>query len=797
MDGPAQNLRVGVRSLLASPLTTIPAILSLALGIAATTTIFSVTDIVLFQPLRFHEPERLMAIWGTHQERGWIFQRFSIPDLLDYRERSRTLDIAGYRSHGVNLSGTEQPERLSAMLATSNIFAVTGFKPVHGRAFTRDEEIEGHHRVVLLGADLWQRNFGSNPNVIGQTVKLDGIPYTVIGIMPPAIPYPFYQVDAWMPPGIGADEHRGFRTWKAVGRLQGSATQESAHAELTALAAGLATEYASVNAGIGARLIPLREDVYGEGPRYGSIILLTAAFFVLLIACANVANLLLARAFGRHYELAIRTALGARRGHLVRQLLTESTLLGLGGGALGVLVSIWGIQALDTIVPADPPIPPLGLDLRVLGFAAVVAALAGILVGMVPAFRTSRTDVQAALTAAGRGSTSGAGKRRMQEILVASQIALALVLLVCASILLRTGIEMQRSDMGFDPNNLLLFRISPPETKYPETDSLRMMYASLSAELQALPGVDSVATVSSPPLTGRNTVESYAPEGQEYGEGELPVSAVRWADPSYFDTIDVSVVHGRGFSARDVEGSPRVIVISEALATRHWAEESPVGKRIAAIGETWEIAGVVEDLHHFGPDSPPTPTLYFPTSQSQPRAMAVLLRTEGAPEDVIPSVRATVLAIDPDQPIYEVTTMQERLRVEFEGYRIVSDVSAVLGMVALIMAVVGVYGVMAYSVAQRVHETGIRMALGATPRDVRRLMTRRGAVMAVLGLALGILLSLGMMRIFASAFHDFIGFDGLSLIGATVVLLAAALGASYLPARSAARLDPVVALRNE
>ncbi len=797
MDRPLQTLRIGLRSLMKSPATTVPAILSLALGIAATTTIFSVTDIVLFQPLRFQEPDRLMAVWGTHSERGWRFQRFSMPDLLDLRERARTLDIAGYRSHGVNLSGTEQPERLSAMHAMNNIFSVIGFKPMHGRAFNRDEEIEGPHHVVVLGNDLWKRNFGAKTNVVGQTVKLDGIPYTVVGIMPPAIPYPFYQVDAWLPPGVSADEHRGFRSWKIVGRLGEGATQESASAELTALADGLADEFPAVNAGMGARLVPLREDVYGEGPRYGSVILLTAALFVLLIACGNVANLLLARGFERHHELAIRTALGARRGHLVRQLLTESMLLGLGGGLLGVLASIWGIQALQTIVPADPPLPPLSLDLRVLGFTAVVAVLAGILVGTVPAFRTSRPDLQGVLTAAGRGSTSGARKRRIQEVLVASQIALALVLLVCAGMLIRTGIEMQRSDLGFDPENLLLFRISPPETKYPEADSLNMMYAGLTTRLRALPGVVSVAAVSSPPLTGRNTRESYAPVDHEVLEGEWPVCSVRWADSSYFDTIDVAVVHGRGFTVNDVEGSPRVVVVSESLARRHWAEQDPAGKRIESIGEIWEVVGVVRDLRHFGPDSPPTPILYFPTSQSERRVMSILLRTEGAPEDLIRSVRATVLKIDPDQPIFEVTTMRERLRVEFEGYRIVSDVNAVLGMVALIMAVVGVYGVMAYSVAQRTPETGIRMAFGATPRDIRRLMTRRGVALTGMGLILGILMSLGMMRIFDSIFHDFIGFDGLSLTAASLVLLSAALGASYLPARRAARLDPVVALRTE
>ena len=797
MDRMLHSLRIGIRSLLKSPTTTVPAILSLALGIAATTTIFSVTDIVLFQPLRFQEPERLMAVWGTHAERGWRFQRFSVPDLLDYRERIRGLDVAGYRSHGVNLSGTGQPERLSVMMATSNIFQVIGLEPVQGRAFTRDEETEGHHRVLMLGYDLWQRNFGANPNVLGRTVKLDGIPYTVIGVMPPAIPYPFYQVDAWMPPGISADEHRGFRVWKAVGRLRGSATQESARAELTALADRLAKEYPRMNAGTGARLIPLREDVYGEGPRYGSIILLTAAFFVLLIACGNVANLLLARAVERHRELAIRTALGAGRGHLVQQLLTESTLLGIGGGLLGTLASVWGIQALDAIVPADPPLPPLSIDLRILGFTAVVAVLAGILVGTAPAFRTSRANLQATLTAAGRGSTSGAVKRRMQEALVASQIALALVLLVCTGMLVRTGIEMYASDMGFEPDNLLLFRISPSESKYPETDALRMLYAGLAADLEAIPGVSSVGTVSSPPLTGRNSIESYAPEGLEVEEDEWPTSAVRWADSRYFDTIDVDMVRGRGFSMQDVEGAPRVVVISEALARRHWTELDAVGKRIVFFGETWEVVGVVEDLHHHGPDSPPTPMVYFSTLQSQPREMAVLLRTDGAPEDVVPSVRATVLAIDPDQPIFEVTTMRERLRVEFEGYRIVSDVNAVLGMVALIMAVVGVYGVMAYSAAQRTNEIGIRIALGATPKHIRRLLTRKGAVVTAVGLTLGIFMSLGMMRIFDSIFHDFIGFDGLSLTAASLVLLLTALGASYLPARMAARQDPVVALRAE
>jgi putative ABC transport system permease protein len=792
-----KDIRVGIRCLAKSPLITLPAILSLALGIAATTTIFSVTDIVLFQPLRFQEPERLMAVWATNAERGWSYQRFSLPDLLDYRERARTLDIAGYQSRGFNLSGTEQPERLSAVSATSNIFSVTGFEPIHGRAFTRDEETEGRHHVVVLGYDLWQRHFGGDPKAVGRTVKLDGVPYTVIGIMPPAIPYPFYQLDAWTPPGITWDENRSDRRWKAIARLSDGAPLDSARAELTAIAGGLEEEHPRVNAGMGARLNALREDVYGEGPRYGSIILLTAAVFVLLIACANVANLLLARAVQRQRELAVRTALGARRGQIVQQLLTESTLLGLGGGLLGVLISIWGIQALATIIPADPPLPPVGLDLRVLGFTAVVAVFAGIVVGTVPALRTSLSDLQTFLTAGARGSTSGARKRRAQDVLVVSQIALALMLLVCAGMLIRTVVELQRSGIGFNLENLLVFRINPPETKYPGDDSLRLMYAALKHELGALPGVSSVASVSAPPLTGPDTRETYGVEGEVYEKGKRPMSAVRWTDPDYFATLGVALVRGRGFSESDSEGAPAVIVVSEAFAERHWDTENPIGKRIETLGVTWEVIGVVQDLRYYGPGAQPTPIIYLPTSQSVRREMAVVVRADREPETLIRSIRAAVLLVDPDQPIFEVRTMRELLRTAFEGTRIVSDVSAVLGAVAMIMAVLGIYGVMAHTVAQRTHETGIRIALGATAHDIRQLMAKKGAAITCVGLLLGVLMSLGMMRIFYSIFHGFVGFDGLSLTAASVVLFSAALGASYVPAQRAARLDPTVALRSE
>jgi len=718
--------------------------------------------------------------------------------LGQYRERSRSIDVAGYRTRGFNLSGTDQPERLSAVEATSNIFAVSGFEPVVGRAFSREEETQGHHHVVLLGYDIWQGRFAADPGVVGQAVKLDEVPHTIVGVMPPDIPYPLYGADLWVPPGFTTDEHRGLNSWRALGRLREGATLEGVRTEVNGIAGALEAEYPVLNAGNRILVRPLREDVYNSGPRIGSIILLTAAFMVLLIACANVANLLLARALQRQRELAVRAALGARRWRIVRQLLTESMLLGLAGGALGVVVSIWGIEALKTIIPADPPLPEFGLDLRVLGFTAMVALLAGIIVGTLPAHRVSRADLHITLTSGGRTATGGSRRRRAQDLLVSSQVALALVLLVCASMLIRTVVQMQVADLGFDPKNLLIYRMRPPEAAYPDDESLRVLYEEIGAEMRALPGVISAATVSAAPLAGVNHSEAYAPENEDYEDGLWPTAPSRWASAGYFETIGVSLLRGRVFEESDRVGALRVIVISEGLASWHWPDdEDPVGQRIRSMGEAWEIVGVVEDVRHYGGDSMPTPMIYFASSQHQPRAMAVMLRTETHPAELVSSVRAAVLAIDPDQPIYEVHTMEDLIRMDLEGGRIVTDVSGVLGIVALVMAALGIYGVMAYSVTQRTHETGIRMALGAQPRDILYLMGMKGARVSLWGIAAGILLSLAMMRVFYSVFEGFIGFDGLALGGATLVLLLASLVACFLPARRAARLDAMVALRSD
>jgi putative ABC transport system permease protein len=797
MDSVFNDLRIGIRSLLKNPLITFPAAVSLALGIAATVTIFSVTDVVLFQPLRFTEPDRLMAVWTTNPERGWAATRLSAPNLLDLRDGSSLIDVAGYVSRGFNLSGTDEPERLSAVVATSNIFSVSGFEPVLGRAFNREEETEGRHRVVLLGYDLWQARFARGREIVGQTVKLDDVPYTILGVMPPDIPHPLFGADLWIPPGFTTDEHRGLNTWEALGRLADGATLEGARAELNELAAALEEAYPVLNAGNRVLIRPLREDVYTSGPRLGSIILLTAAFMVLLIACANVANLLLARALQRQTELAVRAALGARRGRIVRQLLTESMLLGAVGGALGVVVSVWGIEALKTIVPADPPLPDFGLDLRVLGFATTVALLAGVVVGTLPALRISRSDLHATLTSGGRTATGGMRRRRAQEVLVGSQVALALVLLVCASMLIHTVVQMQIADLGFDTENLLIFRMRPPEAAYPNDESLQILYEGVMADMAALPGVASAATVSAAPVTGWNFFEVYAPEGEVYEDGRWPSVSVSWASPGYFETIGLTVLRGRTFTTADRQDTTPVVVISEGLAEDHWPGRNPVGERIHSIGRTWEIVGVVEDVRHYGGDSPPISTMYFSTSQGARRGMAVILRTSTDPAELVPAVRAAVLRIDPDQPIYDVHTMEDLIRMDLEGGRIVSDVSAVLGLIALIMAALGIYGVMAYSVTQRTHETGIRMALGARPRDILCLMGMKGAKVSLWGLAVGVVLSLAMMRVFYSVFEGFIGFDGLALSGATALLLVAALVASFLPARRAARLDAMAALRSE
>ena len=800
-----QDVRYALRTLSKSPGFTLVAVLALALGIGANTAIFSVVKAVLLSPLPYPDPERLVWVRETHREIP--DEPASAPNYNDWRTQANSFEgLAAYADTALTLTGEGvEPERVPAAVVSGNFFEVLGAAPALGRGFTAEEEVSGKHRVVVLSHGLWQRRFGASPEALGQTLIIGGNPYTVVGVAPPGFKTPVMEKPAqlWIPTVYNLTQNaRRSDYLDVVGRLKRGATIEQARAELSGIAARLAQEYPASNLGWDVKVVPLHERVVGD-VRPALWILMGVVGFLLLISCANVANLQLARAAARRQEIAVRTALGARRGRIVRQFLTESVMLALAGGVLGLLLAMWGVELLVALSPGNiPRLDEVGLDARVLAFTFGVSLVTGVVFGLLPALSASKTDLGESLKEGGsRGATTGRGTRRLRSSFVVAEIAIAVVLLAGAGLMIRSFIQVQAVDPGFRPERILALDLSLPRAKYQEEAQLAAFYEQLTARAAALPGVERAALVDSLPLEG-GSVLAFVIEGRP----ELPPEKVQdakfnTATPDYFDVMGIGHVRGERLTAQHREGVPDACVINETMARKFWPDEDPVGKRLN-IGDPastpWmTVVGVVRDARSSGLEKEPYPQVYMPALQFRRRAMTFVARTSGDPLALVPTVRRELAALDKDLPLYNVRTMEQVLADSISRRRFQMILIAAFAGLGLLLAAVGIYGVISYSVAQRTHEIGVRVALGARAKDILRLVVGQGLGLTLVGVGVGLAGAFALTRVMASLLYGVSATDPLTFAVVPLALLGVALLACLVPARRATKVDPMVALRYE
>jgi putative ABC transport system permease protein len=805
MDILWQDLRYGFRMLRNKPGFSLVAVLALALGIGANTAIFSVVNALMLRALPFPDPDRLITIWEDHRARGGPEKEWTTPaNLRDWQEQSRSFEqLAAYVGWGPTLTGNMEPEMLDGASISHNMFALLGVEPVAGRSFNAEEDQPGGEKVVVLSHGLWQRGFGADRSILGNKVSLSGEACTVIGIMPAGFKPPFAaEAEIWRPlrQALNPNCQRACIVLRALGRLKKGVSATQAEAELNTIARRLETEFPVAYRGIGIRIVPLHKQMVGD-TRPALLALTGAVGFVLLIACANVANLLLARAASREKEIATRTAIGAGRSRLVRQLFTEGLQLAFAGAMAGLLVAYW---ILDFLIAFSPPGTPrldeIAVDGRVLVFTLVLAFVTAVLFGLAPALQISRPNLSLALRDGSRGSP-GYGGLRLRGSLVVAELALALVLLAGAGLLVKSFALLRRVDPGINPARVLTFNLALPSRDYAERHQVSAFYAQLLERAGQVPGVVAAGAISTLPFGGSGTDVDFRIEGRPLpppGEAQ-PVAWYNQVSASYFKAMGIRLLAGRVFDERDHERAPPVVVISETTARQHFPGENPVGRRVGAGGgsDLREIVGVVADVKHFGLDSDPRPTLYLPHLQVPAGRMAVVVRTAGEPLEVVPKLRGIVTSLDRNLAIADIRPMESLISDSIALPRFTLLLFGFFSGVALTLAAVGLYGVMSYSVAQRTHEIGIRMALGARREEVLRMVVAQGVILTSLGLVLGLAGALGITRLASSLLFEVSPTDPLTFALISIVLAAVALFACYLPARRAVKVDPVVALRCE
>jgi putative ABC transport system permease protein len=812
MDTFLRDLRYAVRMLLKRPGFTAVAVLTLALGIGANTAIFSVVNAVLLRPLPYKEPARLVQFWETNPLKGWTEATVAPANFLDWQSRSESFDLmAAYfgsqtrdaGSSNFYLTGAGEPERLQGLGVTGEFFSVLGVEPMYGRGFRPEETWQGNDMVVVLSYGLWQRRFGGDPEIVGQTISLNGRNQTVIGIMPERFYFPDKEIELWSPLGMTREQMTSLRRphfLRAIGRLKPGVTIEQARSEMTAIASELEKQYPDTNIEMGVGLGSLQEW-YVEKTRPALLILLAAVAFVLLIACVNVANLMLARAATRSKEIAIRTALGAGRMRIIRQLLTESLLLSLAGGALGLLLAVWARDLLLAFSPGTIyRFDEINLDLRAVAFTFAVTLLTAVIFGLLPALQISKPDLTTTLKEGqkGAGGSGGVGARRL---LVISEIALSLVLVIGAGLMIKSFLRLQQVDPGIDPNNILTFRIALPGIRYSEGDQYLHFFRQLDERLRTLPGVEEVGGSTRIALknynwTGDLTVEGRDPENYYREVRHKEVT------PSYFRTMRIPFMAGREYTEADNTNSTPVIVVNQALADQYFPGENPLGRRVKftkpTIDSPWQtIIGVVKGEKQDGLDAEIKPEIYQSYLQRPLPQMTFVVRTANNPESLVGAVRAQIRELDKDLPAFDIETMQAILNETLAPKRFTMLLLVIFASLALLLSAVGIYGVMSYSVTERTHEIGIRMALGAAKRDVLKLVVGQAAVLALIGIGIGLAASLLLTRLMASLLFGVSATDPITFLVVSAVLTAVALIASYIPARRAMRVDPMIALRYE
>jgi predicted permease len=812
MNNFLQDIRYAVRMLAKSPGFTATAILTLALGIGANTALFSVVNGVLLHPLPFPEPEQLVAVYAKSPtfEQGSI----SYPNFIDWQKGNRSFSsLAAFRSEDYNLTGSGNPERFHGHQISAAFFSMLGVKPILGRDIRPEEDQAGANPVVLISGELWKRKFAASPDILGKTLALNGVSHTVVGVFPGHEPI-FSASDVYVPIGIRNDptflDRRISMGTNAIGRLKPGVSFQQATADMDSIAQNLAAAYPDADKGMGIALVPLKQDTVGDVQGI-LLVLLGAVGFVLLIACANVANLLLARSTGRSREFAIRAALGASAGRVIRQLLTESVLLALTGAGIGLLLAKWGTQAMIAAMPASlPRVEEIGIDPRVLLFTLGIAVLTGIVFGLVPALKSLQTDLHDTLKEGGRG---GSGARHgAQRTFVAFEMAMALVLLIGAGLMLRSLGALWSINPGFDPHNALAFSLSLTSTEEKTADQLRAKYLASVQQIEAIPGVESVSMLGgSLPMTGDSELPFWI-EGQPKPatQQEMPSALFYLVTPGYKSAMRIPLERGRFFTAQDDQHAPTVALIDASFARKFFPNQDPIGKHVnlALLDVQPEIIGVLGHVEHWGLGNTAHQDLqaqiYLPVWQVPDRFWPLLangcnyvVRTSAAPMGSVNAIRGAAERFDPTAVVYEARPMEEIVANSIATKRFSMILLSVFAALALLLSAVGIYGVVSYLVGQRLREIGLRMALGAQRSDVLRLVLGEGAKMAFIGVGFGLAGALVLTRFIRQMLYGVSATDPITFIGVAAVLTLVALAACYFPARRATHVDPIVALRYE
>ena len=811
-----QDLRFALRALRKHPGTTLIIVLALALGIGANTAIFSLVNAVMIRPLPYKEPGRLVAIWQTAHERGMDRIPAAVGDFYYWKEHGDLFeDVALFRDNTFNVVGDGDPESVEALQVTSNFLDLLGVKVAVGRSFRPGEDRPGAEQVAILSDGFWRRRYGGDRGLIGRRITLDDEAYTVVGILPPGQRMPGVGTYEIFVPAQFSNEDRQIQLrfgYSVIGRLKPGVSEEQARAQLASMAKQLEESYPNVRKGIGTGLGFLHEDVI-RGVRPALLILLVAVAFVLLIACANAANLLLARAIGRSREVAVRSALGAGRMRLVRQFLTESVVLSLAGGALGLVVAVILIPLLTSLSPGNlPQLENVGLDPSVLLFTLGVALVIGIVFGMTPALHASQVSFGETLKEGSRGVVGGRGSHRLRSLLVAAEVALAMILLIGAGLMMRSLLQLQRVDPGFRPDHLLIFDLSLPSAKYPEASQQKIFYQQVVDRLAELPNVKSVGAVSDLPFSQSVSKRLFTIEGRQARTmADVPASDYREVSPEYHRTMEIRSVKGRGFEPQDRSGSLPVVLVNETMARSFFPGEEAVGRKIrfgapenieppegdAGPAPWLTIVGVVADIRNVGLNQAPEPEIYTLHQQveSPQSSMSIVVRTAADPARSAQAVREAVWKVDPNLPISNLGTMEDSMAESTSQTRFTFLLLAFFGVTALTLAIIGIYGVMSYFVDQRTHEIGLRLALGANRGDILKMIVRQGIALATVGVVVGLAAAFALSRFMASQLFEISSHDPFTFAGISLVLILVAFLASTVPVRRATRVEPMTALR--
>jgi putative ABC transport system permease protein len=808
-----QDIRYGLRVLAKNPGFAAVAVLTLALGIGVNSAIFSLVDAVILRPLPYPDPEQLVGLgqWRNQKGEGYIQTGVSAPNIGDIAKTGIFQQVAYYRWSGFNITEGSRPESVNGIKASAELLPMFGIPPELGRYLAPEEIQAGRDQVAIIGHSLWQMRYGSDPAILGKTIELDERRYTIVGVMPASFRFTWdHEMDVFVPLVLSEEERseagRGTtRDLQTQARLNAGVSIPQAQAAMNALADNLAEEYPAANKGWGIKVEPLHA-AYHRHMQTPLLIMLGAVLFVLLIACANVANLLLARATGRKREVAIRLAMGATRRRLMAQLLTESLLLATLGGALGLLLGYAADRLLTMAMTryqfSLPNARVIDIDWRVLLFSLAITIATGVIFGLAPSWATAKTDLNESLKEGGLSTTTESGRRRMRNALVVSEMALALVLLTGAGLLLRTFLRLVNVDLGIDPANVVTMRLRLPDYKYSSATQQALFYRELLKRIPSTPGVKSVGAESG----GANVF--FQPQGQPpAAPGQEPTAAYKIITPDFFQAMGTRLVAGREFSVRDAEGANPVAIISETLALRYWPHANPVGSHLTVLARVYsgqksgadeplEIVGVVKDVRNDDLWNP-EPDVYVPFEQHPAPSVFLVVRTAVPPMSVMPAVRNAVLALDKEQPVHDIRTMSEIVSETYGAIRFPMTLLWIFAALALVLSAVGIFGVMSYSVSRRTQEMAIRMALGASRGEVQRMVLREGLRVTALGVAIGLAAALALSRVMAGYVYGITSTDPVTLVGASLLLTLVALLASYLPARRATRVNPMIALRYE